>query len=170
MYVNGYVYEQIDHYKEAAREYNGLYDFRYVYEYNPDKIIDSDKLEKPTTQEEIMRKEGFVIVIKAEEKYKSWIERFADLEPIVVYSMWEGYLNPKHKAYNDEWKKFLDSCNHVEYMHTSGHATAALIAEVINAVEPRESIYPIHTENAKELEKLNINEEVGRRIYYGNEL
>ena len=108
--------------------------------------------------------------IKAEEKYKSWIERFADLEPIVVYSMWEGYLNPKHKAYNGEWKKFLDSYNHVEYMHTSGHATASLIAEVINAVEPRESIYPIHTENAKELEKLNIKEELRRRIYYGSEI
>ena len=169
MYASGYVCEQISHYREAARAYNGPYDFRYVYEYNPDKIIDSDKLEKPTTQEEIMRKEGFVIVIKAEEKYKSWIEQFADLNPIVVYSMWEGYLNPKHKAYNREWKKFLDSCNHVEYMHTSGHAPASLIAEVINAVEPGESIYPIHTENMKELENLNIKEELRRRIYYGSE-
>lgn len=170
MYANGYVCEQISHYREAARAYNGPYDFRYVYEYNPDTVIASDKLEKNTTQDEIMRKEGFVIVIKSEEKYKSWIERFADLEPIVVYSMWEGYLNPKHKAYNGEWKKFLDSYNHVEYMHTSGHATASLIAEVINAVEPRESIYPIHTENAKELEKLNIKEELRRRIYYGSEI
>lgn len=164
MYVNGYVYEQIDHYKEAAREYNGPYDFQYVYEYNPEKIIASNKLEKPTMQEEIMRKEGFVIVIKAEEKYRSWIERFADLEPIVVYSMWEGYLNPKHKAYNDEWKKFLDSCNQVEYMHTSGHATASLIAEVINAVEPRESIYPIHTENVAGFQELNIDENYKRII------
>lgn len=170
MYASSYVCEQIGHYKEASREYNGPYDFRYVYEYNPNKIISSDKLEKPTTQEEIMRKEGFVIVIKAEEKYKSWIERFADLKPIVVYSMWEGYLNPKHKAYNDEWKKLLDSYNHVEYMHTSGHATASLIAEVINAVDPKEVIYPIHTENAKELEKLNIKEELRRRIYYGREI
>lgn len=170
MYANGYVCEQISHYREAARAYNGPYDFHYVYEYNPDKMIESDKLEKPTKQEEIMRKEGFVIVIKAEEKYKRWIERFVDLEPIVVYSMWEGYLNPKNKAYNGEWKKFLDSCNHVEYMHTSGHATASLIAEVINTVEPRESIYPIHTENAKELEKLNIKEELRRRIYYGSEI
>ena len=156
--------------KKEAKAYYGPYDFRYVYEYNPDKVISSIKLDKPITQEEIMRKEGFVIVIKAEEKYKSWIKRFADIEPIVVYSMWEGYLNSKHKAYNDEWKKFLDLCNYVEYMHTSGHATAPLIAEVINAVEPKEIIYPIHTENAKELEKLNIKEKLRRRIYYGNEL
>ena len=164
MYASGYVCEQIGHYKEASREYNGPYDFRYVYEYNPNKIISSDKLEKITTQEEIMRKEGFVIVIKAEKKYKDWIERFADLEPIVVYSMWEGYLNPKHKAYNAEWKKFLDLCNHVEYMHTSGHATASLIAEVINAVEPRECIYPIHTENITGFRELNIDEHYKKLI------
>lgn len=164
MYANGYVCEQISHYREAARAYKGPYDFRYVYEYNPDTVIASDKLEKPTTQDEIMRKEGFVIVIKAEEKYKSWIERFADLEPIVVYSMWEGYLNPKHKAYNGKWKKFLDSYNHVEYMHTSGHATASLIAEVINAVEPRESIYPIHTENVAGFQELNIDDNYKRII------
>ena len=60
----------------------------------------------------------------------------------------------------------MDLCDHVEYMHTSGHATASLIAEVINAVEPKEVIYPIHTENARELEKLNIKEELGGRVYY----
>ncbi len=169
MYASSYVCEQMSHYREAARGYGGPYDFQYVYEYNPDKIIDSDKLKKTTTQEEIMRKEGFVIVIKAEEKYKKWIEKFADLEPVVIYSMWEGYLKSENKAYHNQWKTFLDSCNHVDYMHTSGHATASLIAEVINAVEPRERIYPIHTENAKELEKLNIKEELRRRIYYGDE-
>lgn len=170
MYASGYVCEQIGNYREASKNYNGPYDFRYVYKYNPDKIIYSKKLEKPTTQEEIMRKEGFVIVIKAEEEYKEWIKRFDDIEPVVIYSMWDGYLNPKHKAYNAEWKNFLDSCNHVEYMHTSGHATASLIADVINAVEPKDCIYPIHTENAKELEKLNIKEGLRKRINYGGEI
>lgn len=166
MYANSYVCEQVEHYKEAAKGYTDLYDFRYVYEYNPDKVIHSYISDKPITQEEIMREEGFVIVIKAEEKYKSWIDRFADVEPIVVYSMWEGYLNQNNRAYNAEWKRFLDSCNHVEYMHTSGHAAAPLLADVINAVEPRECIYPIHTENAKELEEL-IKDELRRRICYG---
>lgn len=167
MYANSYVCEQISHYKKAAKWHSKLYNFKYVYEYNPNKIIYYNKLKKFIKQEGIMRKEGFVIIIKAEEKYKKWMERFADLEPIVVYSMWDGYLNPKHKAYNKEWKEFLDSCRHVEYMHTSGHATAALIADVINAVEPRESIYPIHTENAKEFEKLKIKDELMRTINYG---
>ncbi len=181
MFAHPYVCEQIDHFREAAagyreskdrnREtaggYHGPYDFKYVYPYAPAKVIPAyGNPQKDVTQEEIMRKEGFCIVIKADEPYKKWIERFRDLDPVVVYSMWEGYLNPEHKAYNETYKAFLDSCGHVEYIHTSGHATAELIAEVINAVEPAESIYPIHTENAKALERLNIKEELRGKIRY----
>lgn len=49
-------------------------------------------------------------------------------------------------------------------MHTSGHATASLIAEVINAVEPKECIYPIHTENVEGFKELNIDEKYKRII------
>ena len=180
MFAHPYVCEQIGHFREAAeywesanksREadggYHGPYDFKYVYPYAPAKVIPAyGDLQKDLTQEEIMRRDGFCIVIKADGPYKKWIERFRDLDPIIVYSMWEGYLNPEHKAYNEKYKAFLDSCGHVQYMHTSGHATAELIAEVINAVEPQESIYPIHTENAKELEHLNIKEELRGKIRY----
>ncbi len=181
MFANPYVCEQIDHFREAAAghwerrnrdqktagNYLGTYNFKYVYPYAPEKVIPAyGSSKKDVTQEEIMRSEGFCIVIKADEPYKKWMERFRDLDPIVVYSMWEGYLNPEHKAYNAKYKAFLDSCDHVRYMHTSGHATAELIAEVINTVNPTESIYPIHTENAKELEHLNIREELRRKIRY----
>ncbi len=181
MFAHRYVYEQICHFKEAEIEYrksiiknrkkacgnHGIYDFKYVYPYYPSKGISAyGASKKDVTQEEIMRDEGFCLVIKADEAYKKWIDKFKDLNPIVVYSMWEGYLNPKHNAYNEKYKAFLDSCDHVQYMHTSGHATAKLLAEVINSVEPTESIYPIHTENAKELERLNIKEELRGKILY----
>lgn len=164
MYANEYVCEQISHYRVAAKKYNGPYDFQYVYQYNPDWIINSVKLEEPTKQEDLMRKEGFLIVIKAEDNYRKWIERFKDLQPIVVYSMWEGYLNYEHKAYNEEWKTFLDSCEQVKNMHTSGHATASLIAEVINTVAPRRAIYPIHTEEVEKFKELAIDDTYKRRI------
>ena len=182
MYAHPYVCEQISHFREAEAEYrknadknrgtaggdHRIYDFKYVYPYAPGKVIPAyGNLKKDVTQEEIMRDEGFCIVIKAEEPYKKWIDRYKDLNPVVVYSMWEGYLNPGHKVYNEKYKAFLDSCGHVQYMHTSGHATAGLLAEVINAVEPTESIYPIHTENAKELERLHIKEELRGKIRYG---
>ena len=181
MFANPYVCEQISHFRDAEAEYlkntnkNGntargghrIYDFKYVYPYAPAKVIPAyGSYQKDVTQEEIMRSEGFCTVIKAEEPYKKWIERFKDLNPVVVYSMWEGYLHPEHKAYNENYKAFLDSCSHVKYMHTSGHATAKLLAEVINAVSPAESIYPIHTENAKELEHLNIKDELRPKIRY----
>lgn len=181
MYANPYVCEQLSHFREAEAKYwksvnanqekaggnHRIYDFKYVYPYAPAKIIHTyGSSKEDVKQEDIMREEGFCIVIKADEPYKKWIDRFKDLNPIVVYSMWEGYLNPEHKAYNEKYKAFLDSCNHVQYMHTSGHATAKLIAEVINAVEPTESIYPIHTENAKELEHINIKEELRNKIRY----
>ncbi len=144
----------------------GPYDFKYVYEYDPDAEIFLAKAGKTIKQEELMRKQGFCTVIKAEKPYRKWIERFQEFDPIVVYSMWEGYLNPEHKAYDRRCREFLDSCSHVEYMHTGGHASAELIAEVINAVEPEETIYPIHTENAKELEQLPIKEELRKKIRY----
>lgn len=49
-------------------------------------------------------------------------------------------------------------------MHTSGHATASLIAEVINAVDPKEVIYPIHTENVAGFQELNIDDKYKRII------
>ena len=181
MFAHPYVCEQIGHFREAEAKYrksinknrkkagnaHGIYDFKYVYPYAPAKVIPAyGDSQKNITQEEIMRREGFCIVIKADEPYKKWIERFRDLNPIVVYSMWEGYLNPEHKAYNAKYKAFLDSYDHVQHMHTSGHATAKLLTAVINAVNPTESIYPIHTENAKELEHLNIKEGLRRKIRY----
>lgn len=45
-------------------------------------------------------------------------------------------------------------------LHTSGHATPEIIAEVINAVNPREAIVPTHTENAEAFQKLDIPEEL----------
>ena len=45
-------------------------------------------------------------------------------------------------------------------MHTSGHAPAEVIAEVINRVSPREAIIPIHTENAAGFWELKIREEL----------
>ena len=168
MFVNGYIYEQIKNYREDVGN-SDLYSFKYVYKYEPDRKIYLKRTKKVVTQEEIMRTEGFITVIKAEEGYKKWLERFKDLKPLVIYSMWEGYINPEHKAYKPEWKEFLDSCENVKYMHTSGHATPELIAEVINEVDPKERIYPMHTENAKGFEKLNIKEELKGRIYYGEE-
>lgn len=161
LYANDYVVDQLKIYQETAGAHTDLYDFKYAFPFSRVK----EKFEK---QEKMMRDNGFVMVIKAEEKYKKWIDKFADLKPVVIYSMWDGYLDPKREAYQKEWKEFLDYCEKIcgSYipMHTSGHASAEALAKVIEAVEPQEAIIPIHTENAKGFYELEIREELKERI------
>ena len=159
MYGNSYVYAQLKTFRETAGKMTPCYDFKYAYEVRFDFKLQGLSM----TQEQYMRKRGFVAVIKATPAYEKWIDRFADLNPIVVYSMWEGYLQPWRKAYDRELHDFTKKY-HAISMHTSGHAPAEVIAETINRVSPREAIIPIHTENAAGFGKLKIREELKERI------
>ena len=62
---------------------------------------------------------------------------------LLVYSMWEGY---KQKT---QMKDFLDECTRLGLktvsLHTSGHADADAIRQLIDTVHPNEMI-PVHTE------------------------
>jgi ribonuclease J len=49
-------------------------------------------------------------------------------------------------------------------MHTSGHASTKMLAEVINAVDPQDKIYPMHTECAEDFKDLPIKAELKDRI------
>lgn len=159
MYGNSYVYSQLKTFRETAGRAAPFYDFKYAYEVRFDFVLPGVGM----TQEEWMRKNGFVTVIKGEPGYEKWIRRFADLKPVVIYSMWEGYVNPAQKAYGKELHEFVRRY-HAVPMHTSGHAPAGVIEEVINRVSPREAIIPIHTENREGFWKLNIREELKGRI------
>ncbi len=115
-----------------------------------------------------MKEKGFVIVIKDGEKYKKWLERFADLQPKIIYSMWEGYLDPTSKAYNKELAEFLKPYekDKLYKLHTSGHATTKCIEDVITSVNPQKAIIPIHTENRGGFADINIPGELKQRITY----
>ena len=82
--------------------------------------------------------------------------------------MWDGYLDPRHKAYKADWDSFLKRQEakgvEVKHLHTSGHADAAMIAKVIKAVNPIEAIYPIHTENADGFYALAISDTLKNKI------
>ncbi len=155
MYGNSYVYSQLKTFRETAGKMTPCYTFQYAYEVRFDFMLPGLSI----TQEQHMRDRGFVTVIKGTPAYEKWIERFADLNPIVVYSMWEGYLEPWRKAYDPVLHAFTKKY-HAIHMHTSGHAPAEVIAEVINRVSPREAIIPIHTENAAGFWELKIREEL----------
>ena len=161
---NYYFYNQLKTFSDLAEENRDDYQFDLIHTVDFDTPLGEDIWRKPKTQEELMRKHGFLCVIRADDKYHPWIERFKDKNPWVIYSMWDGYINKaKGKdAYNKEWADFFEPyiiSEQFKDLHTSGHATAKMIAEVINAVDPQEEIIPMHTENVDGFMELDINEQ-----------
>ena len=71
-------------------------------------------------------------------RHKDVMEKFKDKNPVVIYSMWKGYLE------QDNIKEFLDGYKRLD-MHTSGHADSDAINMVIDTVQP-DMVIPMHTE------------------------
>lgn len=167
-YSNWYVNKQLLNFKKYTKD-----KAKCLYQFKPVYIAKFDDYVKDTTmtQEEIMRKNGFVVVIKEGAQYKRWIDRFADLKPKIIYSMWEGYLDPSSKAYNKGLADFLKPYEPEQLykLHTSGHATTKCIEGVITMVNPQMAIIPIHTENRFGFSDLDISEELKQRIVYLND-
>lgn len=164
-YSNYYVYEQLKNFKKfAGSKAKKLYQFNSFYKVEFNKVLPKVNI----TQEQFMRERGFVIVINARDSYKKWIEKFKDLNPRIIYSMWEGYLDEKSPAYNKELADFLNSYDpeQIYKLHTSGHATSKCIEEVINLTQPKKAIIPIHTENKEGFANLNISDELKNRVKY----
>ncbi len=97
-------------------------------------------------QRKHMRNEGFVAVIS--EKDEDLFEEFADSNPILIYSMWPGYINEEigKEAYCERLAGFCKRHNAIN-IHVGGHAYPDLIASVIECTNPMESVIPIHTDN-----------------------
>jgi len=66
------------------------------------------------------------------------MEKFKDKNPVVIYSMWKGYLE------QDNIKEFLDGYKRLD-IHTSGHADSDAIKMLIDTVQP-DMVIPMHTE------------------------
>lgn len=100
---------------------------------------------------------GFCFIGRINYTTKKAIENFP--ESTVVYSMWKGYLDENHPAFDDYKKAFIDDveklkCN-VEYLHTSGHATAEEIIRICEITNAK-TLIPIHCEAPENFNKLNI--------------
>lgn len=164
MYANRYILNQFHVYRTAGRKHGTyLYDFynAKLFPFISDKD-DADNSDALTTIEE-MRKNGFVAIVSEYEHYEKVMDELADVSPKLIYSMWEGYLDPKREAYNEKLAKFCEKY-HAMTVHTSGHAYPELIKQVITAVNPTQTIWPIHTENADGFMKLNISEDMKGKV------
>jgi len=171
----GYMYTYSKYYKEqmktfsdAAGGFSDVYTFDHVFCLDLEKKLTKDTWDEPKMQKELMRENGFLAVIKPEPFCEKYIDAFLDCEdkPVIIYSMWDGYLDPNHKAYNKEWNEFLQAQEkkgvEIKHLHTSGHATKQMLEDVIKAINPQEAIIPMHTECPEEFLKLDLGEKLKR--------
>ncbi len=188
MYVyNDYFREQLKLFTETAGDWAEVYRFDKVALLPAfDFVPPGQRLDSPLSQGEMMEQFGFLAVIKPEDYQEAYIDRFVEAYredrikkmPVLIWSMWDGYLQEEYtgkdgkkypnRAKNDKWISFIKRQEakgiHVEHLHTSGHATPEMIAAVINAVDPQDRIYPMHTECAEAFRELPIREELKERI------
>ena len=167
---------QLEAFTKLAGSYSEVYQFENVFRLNLEKMLKSEKWAQDKSQKEFMEERGFLALIKPEAFCEKYIDAFLqDYEagcikekPVIIYSMWDGYVKEGNKAANRAWIEFLrkQQAKGVEIipLHTSGHATAQMLTDVINAVNPREEIVPIHTEFAEKFQELKISEELKQKI------
>lgn len=163
-----YVRQQLKTFTETAGKYTKLYQFEHVYTLNREKNLYHKSWDGLRKQKELMKEYGFLAVIKPEDFCEKYIDEFLEQKPAIIYSLWDGYLDPRHKAYKANWDSFLKRQEakgiEVKHLHTSGHADPEIIAKMIEAVDPKEAIYPIHTENAAGFYELSINDALKKKI------
>lgn len=88
--------------------------------------------------DEKMNDKGFCMFVRSgNPEHKRIMEMYKDKNPVVIYSMWKGYLE------QENIKQFLDGYTRLD-MHTSGHADSDAIKMVIGTVQPevkRQRVY-----------------------------
>ncbi len=164
MYANRYILKQFRVYREAGIKHGTYaYDFR---EAKPiwfisDREGADNKYANKMLKE--MRERGFVLIVSEYDHYERLMDELADVNPEMIYSMWNGYIDPEKDAYDE---KLAELCKkyHAIQKHTSGHAYPEFIAQVIETVNPTQEIIPIHTENADGFMELEISDELKRRV------
>ncbi|MCR5847620.1 MAG: MBL fold metallo-hydrolase [Lachnospiraceae bacterium] len=152
--VSYYVYDQICGYRRTAGAEDERLLFRKTYKFEKmDKI--NPNLDEGITQPEFMKRHGFLMLVSTSESYVPRMEYFRENDPLLIYSMWEGYINKEKYPdnYKEDYGKLYNSWRHTE-LHTAGHATVEDIEKMIAYVNAR-VIIPIHTTRKDEFDNLN---------------
>ena len=82
-----------------------------------------------------------------------------------VYSQFRGYVLKEHKAFQQRTYDFIHSKDwHIEYLHTSGHASREALVAVCEKVNPRYAIIPIHRDVESDFCSLPISQELKEKV------
>ena len=151
-----YQKEMLEIFSQTAGKKSKLYNLDFALDFKRDKNL-------------FKNKNGFVLVVRS--KYFEFIKKVLKCIPaeetLLIYSMWDGYINEKVKNGENLVQGYLDIWNlfeNKEKLHTSGHATAETLAKVCELVNPKMAIIPIHSEHSADFKKLPINDELKERI------
>ena len=123
-----------------------------LYRFVTKKIFD---IKKPLTNSKLvewMHDKGFTMLIRRSDTFQRYFDqvlpRYAPEETCIVYSMFKGYIDPGHKAFNQELYDFVNQFPNTVFCHTSGHASKECIEKVCCIINPTTAIIPIHKENS----------------------
>ncbi len=165
-YAKESVLDQLRVFGDYSREWEEPYDFSLTW-----PILKKNESERASSkykrafagQRKHMREEGFVVIVS--EKDEDLLKEFSDLDTMLIYSMWDGYIDEEigGDAYSADLANFCLR-HKAEKIHVGGHAYPGLISEVIKSANPIEEIIPIHTDNLIGFLDLPIGDDLRRKI------
>lgn len=100
-----------------------------------------------------LKERGFVMSVRANRSFLKITSMYP--KAILIYSMWEGYLDGRSPELSQFVLPFEETGN-IRHLHSSGHATLMDTQIICNAVMPQKGIIPIHTENVEAFKKLEL--------------
>lgn len=128
------------------------------YNFSKQKVYTYNKGEKLN---KYMSDCGFCFIGRANFITRQALQAFPD--NLLIYSMWKGYIDKKHPAYDDYKSDFIDKAiaggSRLIHLHTSGHATAEQIKQVCKITKAK-VVIPIHSEQPEAFNNLGIDAKI----------
>lgn len=131
---------------EVAKEFGGQHSSLYAFE----KVTTLGK-----NLEEKIEKQGFCMMVRSNRAFAKMMQQYKEkynARCLVIYSMWEGYLEQP----GSPLKALMEGFQNIKHLHTSGHASKQAIIDVCNTVSPKEAIIPVHSEESRMLGALGL--------------
>lgn len=118
---------------------------------------------------DLMAEKGFFFLGRANYVTQKVVESFPN--SLLIYSMWNGYLDKRHPAFDEYKNNFINHALHygckLLHLHTSGHASIDEIKRVCKITNAK-TVIPIHSEKPEMLKELGIESNI--RILQDNEI
>ncbi|MCH5152983.1 MAG: MBL fold metallo-hydrolase [Clostridiales bacterium] len=110
---------------------------------------------------QIMQNRGFCFLGRTNYVTQKAMQAFP--ENVLVYSIWQGYLDKTHVAYDEYKASFVEKAmaggSRFQYLHTSGHASSESLKQVCELTNAK-IILPIHCEQPEAFSKLDVKGKV----------